>query len=304
MDIIQQQLVKNEVNKVQSSLGLGRDGSSNLSNILGDPEAPKNRDEGTSYVDEAVQHYDSCPRNYPACIPLVFLDRSILAAHAKPAVDAAHVLFLVAVIAASYNVLLHVIIVAILRGLHWVRLVISFFALLFIFAFELIAYITAFRGAYRNSQSLRLSYIIMCCPNMLLFGVYAFVGYAIFHGWMLVVLLGYAGILFSSVIIVFVVVLVEALLWTFLLIFSMFTCFKFCQLQSSYASGLSSVAQAEAKDARPSKLKTRPTGHRLQSAGRARKVSGEGNVNKSRAQSASSDQARVEEIKTRYQQAA
>jgi hypothetical protein len=304
MDIVQQQLVKHEVNKVQSSLGLGRDGRSSLSNILGDPEDPRTRDKGMFHVDEAVQHYDSCPRNYPSCIPLFFLDRSILAAHAKPAVDAAHVLFLVAVIAASYNVLLQVIFVAISRGLYWVRLLISFLALLFIFAFELVAYIVAFRGAYRACQSLRLSYIIMCCANMVLFGVYAFVGRAMFHGWVLVVLLGFATMLNSYAIIVFVVVLVEALLWSFLLIFSMYTCFKFCQLQSSYASGLSLAAQAEAKDARPMKLKTRSTSRRLQSAGRARKVSSEGSAIKSGAQSASSDQARVEEIKTRYQQAA
>jgi hypothetical protein len=301
MDFVQKKLVKSQVNKLKTTLGLDGDshhGSNQFGNVFGDSEGahPAPDEESTFAVDEAVLFYESCPNNYPWMMKLFFVDRSILSLHARPTVDKAHLLFLFAIGAAVANLLVHVFLVVVRRGRAWVDLLVSGFALLGIFLFELVSYETAFRGAYRASQSTLLLYMLSCCANIVLFGIYSFLGIAIFHGWTR--LANTAG---KQSLIYKILTGVEASIWTFLLCFSGFILFEVYKLRNTRASGLSAAARASAKSGQGTRAST-AFGNEQSAAARDAKRGVPSQVHSATVgpHRSDADRERLEEIKSRY----
>ncbi|PXF49293.1 hypothetical protein BWQ96_00867 [Gracilariopsis chorda] len=72
---------------------------------------------------------------------------------------------------------------AISDGDSWINIVLAICVGAVVTILEVVAYETAFRGAYRTSSKLRMRYVWMCVANVLLFSVYTFIGATLFNGW-------------------------------------------------------------------------------------------------------------------------
>lgn len=253
MDLVTKKVLEAKVKHIGKELGIG-DG------LGGTPSTQQERsrtfDLGNNEYDEfpvqAVSYFDNMRNNFPPILNLFYYDSSILSDKVKVTVRWAYHVFLAIEVLLVFNLLSVVVKTVKMKGQGWLFIVLSILVGIVVTVFELLAFDTAFRGAYRTNPRLRLRYIYLSSATLVLCGIYAFTGAAWFNGWARVAqyseartktpddsksseaeLLGTVGIVFS---------VIESLGWTAALFLVTFTLFDFYHLWKDGNQGLSEEA--------------------------------------------------------------
>jgi hypothetical protein len=238
MNVVQKQIFKGQVGKLQTELGLGGNQSSPLDGFFDNNEPTPSRSEETFASDEAVDLHAALPANYPPLLHVVYIDRSILSANAAPAVAASCAVFYASLAGSATNIAVSMFVLVVSRPGAVVAFIISVLAGLAVSILSLLVYETGFRGAYRSQPSTQLYYTIAAIASAVVFSVYANAGVAFFHGWSR---LGNAA--GNQKVAYQVLTGLEAIIWTLSVGLAFATAYRYHCFRASHAKGLSIAAR-------------------------------------------------------------
>lgn len=304
MDFVKKKAFEAQLNKVGKDLGFGSNvtsgfGSSSQAeprrsdfsifpsrNNDDDIEGQGENADASPLSNELATVFETKPKNFPIFVNLFYVDRSILSEAARRPVNTAFYLLCVIESLLVLNTVVNIVFTAVDKGGDWVDLLVGGLVAVLISIFELIAYETAFRGAYRTSTNLRKRYFYFTGANIVMPALYAFLGYTFFHGWSRIPKIPedakLKGLRKGLVV-------VEALFWTGTWFFGMYTSFEFYHFVQGKAQGLSSEAM---NNATRSNSNEGPGDHIPPEVGTSRPD-----------RSTRTDNARIQAIKDRYRTA-
>lgn len=264
MDFAKKKAFETHLNKVGKDLGLGSNVTSGFGGSSGaeprqsewsifpsrnnndDVEAQDTNADASPLPEEVAAIFETRPKNFPMFIKLFYADRSILSDSAlKPVTTAFRMLCLIEALLAL-NTFVNILFTGLNSGKGWIDLVIGALVAIVLSIYELFAYETAFRGAYRTSTNLRKRYMFFTLANIIVLSMYAFLGVSFFNGWAQIPRIadseeGKAKGLRKGF------VVVEALLWTGTVCFTIYTLFEFYHFVQGREQGLSSEAISNAR---------------------------------------------------------
>lgn len=267
MDLLTKKVLESKAKRFGKDLGFG-DGFGGTSSTQ-QRENVRTLDLGLGDHDEfpvqAATYFDNMPNNFPPILNLFYYDSNILSDEVKGTVGWAYRVLMAMEVLLVFNLLSTVIRIVRMRGQGWIFIVLSTLVGIIVTVFELFAYDTAFRGAYRTNARLRLRYIYLSTVTLILCGIYAFTGSAWFNGWTRIAQfnetrkkapadgsseaasLGTVEVIFCAI---------ESLGWTAALFLVTFTLFDFYHLWRNNRQGLSDQALrlAQSNDRRDTKL--------------------------------------------------
>lgn len=271
MDFVKKKAIESQLNKVGKELGLGSNVTSGITGSSreherqsqwsvfpsmrggdgngngGDEEAPVADTASVPFPTRAAEAFDSRARNFPPFLNLFYVERGILSAAARLAVDQALRVLVGVTALLLLNLFANALYTGLDKGKGWVDLLIGGIVGFFVAVVELVAFDTAFRGAYRSSTVLRQRYLGFGTANVVLFGVYAFLSVSFFHGWAYVATVNeedkdyrfWARTL----------TLLEAFGWTGLSLYNMYAMFDYYHFYKGKEQGLSAEALESAMNA-------------------------------------------------------
>lgn len=268
MDFIKKKAFEAQLNKVGKDLGLG----SNLTSGFGaassraeprqsefsifpsrgnnhDVEGQRETRDASPLSAEVATIFDSKPNNFPIFLHFFYVDRSILSDAARKPVNNAFHLFCIIEALLLLNVIWNIVFTVLNKGNTWIDLLVGSLIAVLLSIYQLIAYETAFRGAYRTSTNLRKRYMYFTVANIVLIGLYAFMGVSFFNGWANIVRIPDDA---KSRNLQKGLTIVEAFLWTGTMFFVNYTLFDFYHFVQGRAQGLSDQSLNSASTANTS----------------------------------------------------
>lgn len=262
MDLLTKKVLESKAKRLGKDLGFS-DGFGGASSTQ-HREHSRTLDLGPSDRDEfpvqAATYFDNMPNNFPPILNLFYYDSNILSDEVRGTVGWAYRVLMAMEVLLFFNLVSTVARIVRMKGQGWIFIVLSTLVGIIVTVFELFAYDTAFRGAYRTNTRLRLRYIYLSTVTLILCGIYAFTGSAWFNGWTRIAQfngnrrktsaksseaasLGIVEVIFCAI---------ESLGWTAALFLVTFTLFDFYHLWRSNSQGLSdqSLRLAQSDDRR------------------------------------------------------
>lgn len=268
MDFLKKKAFEAQLNKVGKDLGLGSNVTSGFSgssrqeprnsawNVFGSQENGDTRDEPNeddfAISPALLTYYESMPYNFPPYVRLFYINRSILSEEAKEPVATAYNFLCAMSSLLLLNTLLAVLFTSLERGKDWPFLLMSAGLTVLLTVYELYAFEVAFRGAYQTSTRLRKWYLALTSINIVLVSLYAFVGVGFFNGWTRLASLNKTGDAEEEVNhegARRIATIIEAILWSALLVFNIHVVFNYYHLVHGRDRGLSPEAVAAANRA-------------------------------------------------------
>lgn len=259
MDFVKKKAFEAHLNKVGKDLGFGSNLTSGIGGSSGaeprqsdwsifpsrnnddDVEAQDANADASPLPEEVAAVFAARQKNFPMFIKLFYADRSILSDSALKPVTAAFRLLCLTEALLVLNTFMNILFTALNSGRGWIDLVIGAVAAILLSILQLFAYETAFRGAYRTSTNLRKRYMFFAVANIIILSLYAFLGVSFFNGWAQIPRISDSeeekakGLRKGLVV-------VEALLWTGAIFYSIYTLFEFYHFVQGREQGLSSEA--------------------------------------------------------------
>lgn len=210
--------------------------------LVTDIEAERNQDE--IFPTSLANYFDTRPNNFPPCLHLFYIDRSILQQQAAQTITWAFRLFISIEVLLCLNVITRITVKVLESKEHVVYLILSLaFALLMSIA-QLFGYETSFSGAYRTSSKLRLRYLFFCGINFTIIVLYTFLGFAWFNGWSRLSRIPKGNATHHKIQVTLTVI--ESIAWTVVLFLVMYTGFQYFMMYTNRLQGLSDSARREA----------------------------------------------------------
>lgn len=241
--------------------------------------------------------FDNMPNNFPPVLHLFYIDFAILSLAATRPMKLVRWVLRLSTFAISLNVTVSILMTAFVTKGEWLSILFSVVVGVFAIIFQLIAYDTAFRGAYRTNKQLRIRYCALVAVNIVLALVYAVAGVSFLHGWARISALrgapsaseGGDDATVHNVHVGYALCAAEAALWTGLVVLSATCLYRYFGLLQDGGAGLSRSALSEARAGGASDRAAQ---------GPARAESAEAGSSAAR----SGVDARVEAIRNKYQQ--
>lgn len=259
MDFVTKKALEAKVKNVGKELGLASGSSSQRDPTWSifrtqdresnpEPTFEESTPENDTFPYDVANFYDNCPRNFPFCLRLFYVDRSILSQAAISPVNWTFRTYLLFQLLLLYNTAMAITFAALDKGSSWPNIVISASITFVLSVIQLFAFEVSFRGAYRTSKTLRQRYLAFGTANIIIIGLYACLSYSLFNGWQEISRLRHmSNLKLKSLRIVLVVA--ETLGWTILLFVNTFTLFEYYHLMRGKHQGLSEEALAAASSA-------------------------------------------------------
>lgn len=285
MDFITKKAFESKLNKVGKELGLKSDnknifGGASSSNkespfafLQRNENADAERDVESApetFSSRNANIFDSKPKNFPFLIHIFYVDRSILSESARIPVTWAFRSLCLMEILLVFNSASNILSTILKKGDDWIFLLLSVVASILLSVYQLFAYETAFRGAYRTSRNLKKRYLYMFTPNIIISAIYACLGIGWLNGWMRI--RSIVNDEFENEAVRETVTIVEALGWMVLMFVSVYTVFEYYHLYQSDQEGLSpsAIESANYSD-RAEQETTQPTRQNNQDTNRGRR---------------------------------
>lgn len=218
--------------------------SSGMGEGLGQAGNRSENDESPFPVPLAT-YFDGKAKNFPPLIHLFYIDRTILSDRASNGVKWALYNLILVEVMLLVNMGCAILFNILKSDSRWIYIVLSGAIGLLLTLFELLAYETAFRGAYRTNNGIQQRYMVFCAVNLVLAGLYAFIGTAWFNGWTRISGINSGSIQSGTLRMVFTII--EAFGWSVALFVSMFTLFEYYHIWHGKHQGLSVEASRLAR---------------------------------------------------------